>query len=90
MEVVVQLRPEIAQALHGHGPPTAESSEVASRLKKFGVELRALHPGARDPSLQPHFAVDVKDPETAQQVVDALRESPAVEGAYIKPAAELP
>lgn len=90
MEVVVQLRPEAARALHGLSPPTAESSEVASRLEQLGVELRALHPGESDARLLPHFAVDVEDPQTAQQVVDALRQSPAVEGAYIKPAADLP
>jgi hypothetical protein len=90
MEVVVQLRPEIARALQGLGPPTSESSEVASRLEQFGVELRALHPGASDPNLLPHFAVDVEDPETAQQVAETLRQSPAVLGAYVKPDAELP
>jgi hypothetical protein len=59
-------------------------------LEKLGVELEPMHPGTRDPFLAPYFIVEVPDSETAERIVTHLRQSGAIEAAYIKPLDELP
>ncbi|MDQ4130321.1 MAG: hypothetical protein M3133_04920 [Actinomycetota bacterium] len=86
----VQLRPEVARALQGLGPPVPSAEELARTADGLGVSIRPVHPGAEDPLLLPHFSVDVEDPETAERVAATLREREAVEAAFHKPQAELP
>jgi hypothetical protein len=89
-EVSVQLRPDVARALQGLGPPVAPAQELAQTADSLGISLRPVHPGAEDPLLLRHFTIDVRDSEAAERVAAELRKSSAVEGAFRKPAAEPP
>jgi hypothetical protein len=89
-EVSVQLRPDVARALQGLGPPVAPAEELAQTAHRLGVSLRPVHPGAENPLLLSHFTVEVGDSEAAERVAAELRKSAAVVGAFRKPPAELP
>lgn len=91
MEVSVQLQADAAAALERRSTATAEIEQLCRQLEELGVVLRPVHPGVEDPLLAPQFVVDVEaDEELAERVLAVLRESPVVEAAYTKPAAELP
>jgi hypothetical protein len=61
--------------------------DMASGL---GVNLRPVHPGSADANLASYFRTEVDDRLTAERIAAALRGSPAVESAYVKPAEEPP
>jgi hypothetical protein len=63
----------------------ADPRRVEDELRPFELALEPLHPGADDRSLASWFRVVVDDTETADRVAAALRESPAVESAYVEP-----
>ena len=82
--VTVQVSPDEALALHEQ-TPSDETKDLLSLVNRLGVNLKPVHPSARDPLLIPFFTVEVPDQATAERIIAALRESKAVEGAYIKP-----
>ncbi len=90
MQVTVQVSADVARALHQQGPPTAESEAPLRLIETFGLTLEPMHPDTDDPNLQSYFTVEVLDHATAQRVIDRLRQSEAVEAAYVKPPDELP
>jgi hypothetical protein len=84
VEISVQLRPEA-------GP--ADLDDLRARAEELGVELLPVHPGEDDPVLASFYTLvlpDDPDDERANSVLAALRESDAVDAAFVKPAAEPP
>lgn len=90
MHVTIQLSAVVARTLHRRESPTTESQELLKIAEELGVSLEPVHPGAEDPLLAPYFRVDVSDSATAERVIAHLRQSKAVEAAYLKPPDELP
>ena len=85
VEVMVQLAPDAAQAVHADGDLPRELRDATERLRALGLAFEPLHPGAQDRSLASWFRVSVEDEPTAELVAAALRDSPVVEGAYVEP-----
>ncbi len=90
MQITVQVLADVARPLHQKEAPTAESEGLLKMIESFGLTLESMHKNTDDPNLQRYFIVEVPDRETAQQVIDRLLQSEAIEGAYIKPPDELP
>jgi hypothetical protein len=89
MDITIKLRADAARSLRS-GQASTEASELQQLTTQLGVSLRSVHPRAEDPLLASYFQIEVPDEATANKVIDALRKSSAVEGAYIKPKDELP
>lgn len=90
MQVTVQVSANVARVLHQRSPPTAESKALLRMIETFGLALCPMHRDSDDPNLQSYFTVEVPDYATAQRVTDRLRQSGAIEAAYVKPPDELP
>ena len=90
IRVTVQVSLDVARVLHQQGPPTTESEELLRIVEELGVVLEPIHPGAKDDLLVPYFEVKVSSLAEGEQVIARLQQSEAIEGAYIKPPAELP
>jgi hypothetical protein len=92
MVVVVRLSPRTAAVFQEAS--TSGDVEVASLLSlvdQLGGRLRPRHPGVADPSLARWFVLDGPDDRGAgESAASALRDHPAVEAAYVKPADEPP
>ena len=84
-KVVVQVAHDVAAGLTAgddrHGPFAAAES--------FGLKLERTHPDSSDPALSRWFHAEV-DNGTATEFVKAMRESPGVTAAYVKPPTEAP
>jgi hypothetical protein len=52
--------------------------------------LEPIHPGTEDPELTRYFTVEAPDQATAERVMARLRQSKAVEAAYVKPPDAMP
>ena len=78
VEITTQLAPEAAEP---------ELRELADEL---GLSIRPLHAGTTDPVLGSYFIVSLPDASLAKQVLDRLRQSPAVYAAYLKPPDAMP
>lgn len=89
MQVTVQVRGDVAPALHGRGGATAAVEQLQLLTNELGVTLEPTHPGSDDPLLAPWFTAEVPD-EQADRVLEALRSNELIEAAYVKPPAELP
>jgi hypothetical protein len=88
----ITIRMTMAEALayqKGQVAPPA-LQQVLRILDELGLTLTPIHPGATDPLLAPYFIVEVRDADQAGQVIERLRQIPAVEAAYVKPPDELP
>lgn len=91
MQFTVQVRQEVAPALHGRGSAPPEVVELRQRLAELGVTLELVHPGADDPVLAAYLTAEVPDDaELTARVRRILEESAVVEAAYAKPPDELP
>jgi len=90
MQVTIQVSADVAIALNQRGPPTAESRRLLRMIEIFGLTLEPMHLDTNDPNLQSYFTVEVPDYAIAQRVMDRLRQSEAVEAAYVKPPDDLP
>jgi hypothetical protein len=90
LELTVRLKPTAAAALTGEAQPNSETEPLARVLEDLGLSLEPMHPGESDPALSSYFTTEVADPQTAERAAEALGRLDAVEGAYTKPAAELP
>jgi len=86
----VQLRPDVARALRGQAPVSAESRAIVAVLDEHGVALEPVHVGAVEPAAASYFLLEVPDLRAAETVVAALRAAGAVEAAYPKPRASPP
>jgi hypothetical protein len=78
VEITTQLAPEAAEP------------ELRKLADEFGLSIRPLHAGTTDPVLGAYFIVSVPDASLAKQVLDRLRQSPAVNAAYLKPPDAMP
>ena len=90
MQVVIQVSPDIARALHQRSPPIGESETLLRTIETFGLKLEPMHPDTNDPDLQSYFKVEVKDQATAQRLIEQLQKLAGIEAAYVKPPDELP
>ena len=90
MQVIIQVSPDLASALHKRVSPTIESKELLSFIQASGLTLKPMHPDTEDLTLLNYFVVEVPDQATAQRVVEHLQQFAGVEAAYVKPPDELP
>ena len=70
--------------------PDAGEPELRELADEFGLSVRPLHAGTTDPVLGSYYIVSVPDALLAQQVLDRLRQIPAVNAAYLKPPDAMP
>jgi hypothetical protein len=90
IQVVGQVRPEDAAALHGTGPATPGTLDLRRRAQALHVDVRPLDPAGAESVMGQYFVVEVGDWDTAQRIAADLRESEAVVAAYAKPPDETP
>lgn len=97
MEIVVQLRSELAQlinrrqtSLRAAAAGNADLESLAATLARFKADLIPQHPGADEPQLQTWFVVscDARDESACASLVGTLQQDAAVRSAYLKPDAE--
>jgi hypothetical protein len=86
-QLSLQIRPDVARALHGLEPPSAASRSLAALATELGATLEPVHPGTRSAPLLTYFTLHAPN---AQQLAVALRRHEAVEGAWITPPASPP
>lgn len=89
MEIVLKLRPDVALALPGPAPSSPAAEELVRVVEGLGGTLSPMHPGEVDPLLAPYYLVEV-DEGSVERALETLLASDAVDGAYVKPADELP
>ena len=80
MRVTLQLTPAAARRVR-----TQTRSADTGPLPWLAHQLHATHPDTDDPSLETFFTIDVDDRSAAAELVQRLREDPAVTAAYVKP-----
>ena len=90
LQVIVQVKLEVARQLRQQQPSTDISRMIEQTVKQLGGRLNPVHLDTTDPLLLPFFQVQVSNPQTADQIVAALSQCEGVEAAYLKPADELP
>jgi len=89
--IAVMLKPEAARAWHAGaaspgGTEPAEMKGLKELVASLGIQLIPTHPGAQHELLLPYFNATVAADHRAEAIAEALRQSPAVEGAYVNPA----
>jgi hypothetical protein len=87
MRITMQVEPGIAKALHAE--TAAGDAGIRELVRRAGGTLIPMHPGVSDPELQRFFVVEVPDPRVPE-LLDQLRQQPAVQAAYVKPPEALP
>jgi hypothetical protein len=90
MDVIIQVRREIAPNLRGRVAGSPAADEILRAARDLGVTLEPLHPGATDPHLIGYFIVSAADFAAAEHIAERLRRCQAVEAAYVKPPDEMP
>jgi hypothetical protein len=88
MELHVQVRPDVAQAL-SEGQQTPEIQELEEVAAAFGVRLERVHPGTDDEALATYLAARVHDDATGEEAAAALRRVDAVVAANVEPTPDL-
>jgi len=89
-QVSLQIRPDVARALHGLEPPSSASRSLAKRAAELGATLQPVHRGTRSADLLPYFTLHAPNDKAAQQLAAVLRRHEAVDGAWITPPASPP
>jgi hypothetical protein len=87
--ITVQVSPELARGLRQKGVSSGPAEELKRIADEFNVSFRPLHPETNDTSLGSYLVVDVSDPGVEERVLTRLRQSPAVQAAYVKPPDEM-
>jgi hypothetical protein len=90
MHITVQTREDVARDLVKDRPRLSGTRKLRAVLSELGLQLEPLHPGTSEPELATHFFITVPDAEAAEEVSRRLRESGAVEAAYVKPPGAAP
>lgn len=85
MQITIQLDPAAAHWLQHRGQATPDTQELNRIAEQLGVVLRPIHPETINPELGRHFTVEAADLPTAEGMIARLRQSKAVEAAYLKP-----
>lgn len=97
MEIVVQLRSELAQLIHRADASlrmaaagSADLEHLATTLAEFQADLIPQHPGADEAQLQSWFLVScgARDAAACANLVSTLQLDAAVRSAYLKADAE--
>ncbi len=70
--------------------PNTDAAELLRLTRELGITLEPMHPQAEEPELRTYFTPEVSDAQTAEHVVERLRDCAAIEAAYLKPPDELP
>ena len=89
VRIDVFVSPELAASLSS-GAATSAALEAQSLAARFGAQLVATHPGINDQELRRYYHLDIPTPESAEKLRTELLNLPGIEGAFIKPLAELP
>jgi hypothetical protein len=89
LRITVELAPDVARQLHGAGPATPATDDLARVVNDAGVRLEPIHPGVQDRTLRSFFTIDVRD-DDAQALIERLLKLPAVTAAYLKPVDAMP
>ena len=90
MNVVIKVWKDIAVNLKKRDPRNEEASELFMAAEELGVELRQMHPRAKDPVFASYYVVEVSDYAEAERVAQRFRICRAAEAVYVKPPDELP
>jgi hypothetical protein len=92
VQLIVQLRPEVAAEFHTRDESQygEASNAVRAAAQASGCELSPLHPGTRDPSLLTYFQIETADRETAERLQQRLAACDGVAAAYGKPPDAMP
>lgn len=97
MRVEVQLRSETALELQRYSSKLLllekagiDTIKLVEELEALDIHLEPIYPGQTHPTLIPFFSVEIIDEKKAHLVVERLLNQGSVEGAYIRPASELP
>jgi hypothetical protein len=85
MYVTVQTQGNVARDLAKDQPRLPSTRKLRAVLAELGLDVEPLHPGTTDPELATHFVITVPDEQSAAEVSRRLRETGAVEAAYVKP-----
>lgn len=83
MQIVVKVSAQETELLPGS--PVEEATKAA---RLVGTDFVPQHPGSRDPELARWYVAELQDPAAAERLARALRDTPGVEAAYVKPADE--
>src|SRR6266436_4867181 len=86
MQVIVKLKMAFGPAQES----LSAQSDLHTIAASFGAKASPLHPGTKDTSLGSYFVVESADQQRADALIEALRKSPAVDGAYVKPVDQPP
>ena len=89
VEIIAQLSSDAARRL-AQSPTGAQAHPIAALAREYGAAVVPLDPGGDDPSLGRSFAIQLNDGARAEELARKLRALPDVEGAYIKPAEDVP
>jgi hypothetical protein len=90
MQLILMLRQDVAQSLHGRRPATDSSRALEQAVKELGGTLRAQHPESQDAALEVIFVVDNLPSAAATRAIERLQRQDGVESAYLKPAESPP
>lgn len=94
MEIVVQLRPDLAMALsapgtslHSPGAGHADLARLTEALAMLEVDLVPLHPRTQDAQLRNYFVVPCEglSQDACERIAAILRHDAAISSAYLKP-----
>ena len=90
VEVIVQVREDVARALRDDGAPSPEAEALLAAAEAAGVLLAPVHVADSDDPSASYFRFEARDLDDARRVVEALGATEAVEAAYPKPRAYPP
>ena len=88
VEIVVQVKDEVARALHRDELRTPAAQALLATAADLSVSLVPIHPATDHPALLSYFRVDAPDTGSALEILKELERSDAVTAAYVKPPAE--
>jgi hypothetical protein len=89
-QITIKVSTDVARVLRTQEKPTIESKKLCTIAEKLNVVLEPLHSETEEPLLASYFVVDVPDSATAEIIISNLRQSAAIEAAYLKPPDEAP
>ena len=90
MQLIVQLRPDVAAEIHTQPECSAAAKAVQEAVKGTGRKLIAQHPGTSYATLLTYFQVETADRQSAELLQQRLVACDGVEAAYVKPPDEMP
>lgn len=93
VDVVVRLRPDVAQAARGGAAAPAAAAaarSIGEAVGRAGGEMRPQHPGSPDPALGGYFLVGAPSADAAGELASGLLGMDGVEAAYVKPQPAMP